>query len=144
VRLAPTFDPTTRTLAAEVQLKNDSGELRPGMYGQGSIVVDVHPHAPVVPVGAVTISDGASYVFVTQAETVQRRAIETGVDGGEWLEVRRGLAAGEEVVVAGIDGLSDGARVRVARGATGATPDAPGVAQQVPAPAAGALPGGGK
>jgi membrane fusion protein (multidrug efflux system) len=113
VRLAPTFDPTTRTLEAEVQLKNDSGELRPGMYGQGSIVVDVHPHAPVVPAVAVTISDGAAYVFVAHAGTAVRRAIETGVDGGEWLEVRRGLVAGDEIVVAGIDGLSDGSPIRV-------------------------------
>jgi len=115
VRLAPAFDPTTRTLDAEVQLKNDSGELRPGMYGRGSIVVDVHPRAPVVPVGAVIISDGKSYVFVLQGDAVGRRSIETGVDGGEWLEVRKGLREGEEVVTAGIDGLSDGSKVRSAR-----------------------------
>src|SRR5262249_17039688 len=35
VRLAPAFDPTTRTLEAEVQLANPDGELRPGMYGRG-------------------------------------------------------------------------------------------------------------
>src|SRR5262245_55353832 len=64
VRLAPAFDPTTRTLDAEVQLRNDSGDLRPGMYGQGSIVVETHPRAPVAPAAAVTISDGKSYVFV--------------------------------------------------------------------------------
>jgi membrane fusion protein (multidrug efflux system) len=116
VRLAPGFDPTTRTLDVEIQLKNDAGDLRPGMYGRGSIVVAVHAHAPVVPVGAVTISDGKSHVFVLAGDTVQRRAIETGVDGGEWLEVRRGLAPGDEIVIAGTDGLSDGAKVRPARG----------------------------
>jgi len=41
VRVAPALDPTTRTLDAEVQLKNDSGELRPGMYGIGAIVYEL-------------------------------------------------------------------------------------------------------
>src|SRR5512142_1164802 len=42
VRVAPALDPATRTLDAEVQLKNETGELRPGMYGIGAIVKDVH------------------------------------------------------------------------------------------------------
>src|SRR6185436_14805529 len=50
VRMSPGFDPNTRTLDAEVHLANDSAELRPGMYGRGSIVTDRHPGALVVPV----------------------------------------------------------------------------------------------
>ena len=51
VRLAPTLDPATRTLDAEVQLDNRAGELYPGMYGRGAIVVETHPQMPVVPGG---------------------------------------------------------------------------------------------
>ena len=56
VRVAPSFDPLTRTLEAEVQLANESGELRPGMYGRGSIRREIHPNTPVVSVNAVQIS----------------------------------------------------------------------------------------
>jgi membrane fusion protein (multidrug efflux system) len=117
VRVAPAFDPLTRTLDAEVQLPNESGELRPGMYGRGSIRLAVHPHTPVVPVNAVQISAKQKYVFVLHDTKVERRAIMTGVDvdNGSALEVRSGLAAGEEVVIAGADGLADGTMVRVAR-----------------------------
>jgi RND family efflux transporter MFP subunit len=117
VRLAPSFDPLTRTLEAEVQLPNPSGELRPGMYGRGSIILETHPHAPVISVNAVQISSGNKYVFVLHDTKVERRTIETGteVDGGESLEIRSGLKAGEEIVIAGSDGLSDGTTVRVAR-----------------------------
>jgi hypothetical protein len=38
------------------------------------------------------------------------------VDGGDWLEIKSGLRPGEEVVVAGADGLADGSKVRVSRG----------------------------
>ena len=63
VRVAPVFDPLTRTLEAEVQLDNESGELRPGMYGRGFIRRAVHPMTPVVPVNAVQISSGKRYVL---------------------------------------------------------------------------------
>ncbi len=118
VRVAPAFNPLTRTLEAEVQLPNDAGELRPGMYGRGSILLETHPHAPVVLVDAVQISSQQKYVFVLQGTKVERRAITTGtdVDDGAALEVKSGLAAGEEVVIAGADGLADGTTVRVARG----------------------------
>lgn len=143
VRIAPAFDATTRTLEAEVQLANDGGELRPGMYGRGAIQLAVHPHEAVVPVEAVQIADQARYVFVVRGDKVERRAIQTGVDGGDWLEVLSGVKEGERVVVAGADGLSDGAAVRVAKDEPAAAPkSAPaapsGSASAAPAPSGSA------
>jgi RND family efflux transporter MFP subunit len=115
VRVAPTLDPATRTLDAEVQISNAAGELRPGMFGRGSIVLAVHPAVPVVPASALQITDGKPYVFVLVNDKVQRRAVELGVDGGTWLEVKSGVKEGEEIVTAGIDGLADGAPVRPSR-----------------------------
>jgi RND family efflux transporter MFP subunit len=115
VRLSPGFDAVTRTLEAEVDLDNSSGELRPGMYGRGAIRLAVHPRTPVIPVNALQISDRKRYVFVVEGDKARRRPVETGVDGGDWLEITKGLAGGEDVVVAGADGLSEGAAVRTAR-----------------------------
>jgi RND family efflux transporter MFP subunit len=115
VRIAPEIDPSTRTIDAEVRLPNANEELRSGMFGHGSIVVDVHPRQPIVPAQAVQMTDGKAYVYVVAGDRVQRRAVDIGVDAGEWLEVLRGVAEGDEVVTAGIDVLSDGAAVRVTR-----------------------------
>jgi RND family efflux transporter MFP subunit len=119
VRIAPVFDPATRTLEAEVQLDNQAGELRPGMYGYGSIVLEVHSGVPVLPASSIQISNGERFVFVLHGdkgeEKVERRKVQTGVDGGTWLEVTGGVKAGDDVVSAGADGLSDGAKVRVTR-----------------------------
>jgi membrane fusion protein (multidrug efflux system) len=138
VRISPAFDAITRTLQAEVDLDNASGELRPGMYGRASIRVDVHPHMPVIPAVAMQVSDTRRYVFVVHGEKVERRTIETGVDTGDWLEVTRGLSAGEEVVIAGADGLSDGSSIRIDR----AGPAASASAATLPsaAPSAATLP----
>jgi RND family efflux transporter MFP subunit len=117
VRVAPSFDPVTRTLDAEVQLANDNGELRPGMYGRAAIRLELHPHVPVVSVNAVQITENQKYVFVLNGTKVTRRPVRLGADvaDAQLFEVTQGLTAGEEVVTAGADGLSDGATVRVAR-----------------------------
>jgi RND family efflux transporter MFP subunit len=123
VRVAPALDPTTRTLDAEVQLANAAGDLRPGMYGTGAIIKEIHPHVPVVPASAVQISEGKHYVFVLQGDKVDRREIQVGddvfVDGpgtaASALEVVSGLKEGDEVVTAGADGLSSGSSVRATR-----------------------------
>jgi len=115
VRLAPAFDPTTRTLDAEVHLVNDSGLLRPGMYGRGSVVVEVHPQAFVIPGAALQVSAGQKYDYVAKGDKVERRLLEVGVDEGDWVEVTKGLGDGDDLVTAGADGLSDGVVVRVVR-----------------------------
>jgi len=115
VRLAPSFDPTARTLDAEVHVANPDGLLRSGMYGRAAIVTDVHRGAVVVPAAAVQLSNGRAYVFVLKGEKVHRTAVGLGVDGGDWLEVLSGLAPGDEIVTAGTDVLSDGSAVRAQR-----------------------------
>lgn len=127
VRLSPAFDPTTRTLEAEVQLPNPDGELRIGMYGRAAIVLEVHPGAAVVPASAVVVNSLGRYAFVVEGDSVRRRTLELGVDGGDWMEVVQGLRPGEVLVTAGADALADGAKIRVAPAAAerGAPPPAP-------------------
>lgn len=117
-RLAPGFDPVTRTLDAEVLIPNPDGALRPGMYGRALVVTETRPAALMVPVGALQRSGGRWFAYVLRAGAkVARREVAVGFDEGDSLEVTRGLSPGDEVVTAGLDALSDGATVRVARGA---------------------------
>ena len=134
VRLAPFFDPTTRTLDAEVQLPNNDGLLRPGMYGRGSIILDRHTGATVLPAVAMQVSDNQRYVFVLEGNRVHRQLVVTGYDAGEWLEVMSGVNSGQEVITAGADGLSEGSVVRVSR----QTPSKV-ASSATPAPAAGPI-----
>jgi multidrug efflux system membrane fusion protein len=117
VRVAPAFDPVTRTLDAEVQLPNDAGELRAGMYGRASVRLELHPHVTVVPVNAILISEAQKYVFVVNGTKVSRRPVQIGADfsDGQLFEITQGVSAGEEVVTAGADAIGDGATVRVTR-----------------------------
>jgi len=105
----------TRTVDAEVHLKNP-GELRPGMYGRGTLVTATHPAAVVVPAGAVQLSDGRFFAYGVQGDKAKRIELKIGVDGGNWFEVLDGLKAGDEIVTAGTDTLADGSTIRPVRG----------------------------
>jgi hypothetical protein len=78
-----------------------AGEKRQGAGGAGQQAGGGAPGAP-----AITLAFARAH----------RVPVQVGVDGGDWLEVVAGLAAGDELVTAGTDLISDGMLVRAARG----------------------------
>jgi RND family efflux transporter MFP subunit len=115
-RLSPAIEPSTRTLEVEFEVDNAAKQLTPGLYGRVRIETSRHAGALVIPSAAVQLSGGRHFVFVLDGEQVKRTPVTIGVDGDTWLEIASGLTPESEVVVAGLDALSDGAKVRVARG----------------------------
>ncbi len=65
----------------------------------------------LVPKAAVRAENGASYVFVVQQETVQRRAIQTAGTDGDRVEVTAGLTGGERIVMSPPEGLTEGSLI---------------------------------
>lgn len=66
-----------------------------------------------VPRSAVRGSGADAAVFVLQGDHVERRAVTTGVERGDEVQVVAGVGAGEQVVIEGPETLADGDRVRV-------------------------------
>ena len=66
----------------------------------------------LVPKGAVRTVDGTAIVFVVRGERAERRAVKTGANDGDLVEVVSGLSAGDRVVTDGAATLTDGARVK--------------------------------
>ena len=113
VRLAPMIDATTRALRAEVEVDNDDGLLRPGMFVEVTIVGERREGVPVVPREAVADRGADRVVFVLRGQRVARREVVLGLGDDEIVEVREGLEAGERVVIRGLETLTDQTRVRV-------------------------------
>jgi len=113
LRLAPTLDPLTRTLRAEVSVDNGEGLLRPGMFVEVTVISERHADVPVVPREAVAERGGRKVVFVLRGQRVNRREVAVGLGDDEVVEILSGLEAGERVVVRGLETLTDNARVRV-------------------------------
>lgn len=119
-RINSALDPQSRTLAAEVHADNPEALLLPGMFARAEVTL-LTRDGILIPSEAVLEEGGAAAVFVVvEGGTARRRPVETGYPQGTLIEIRQGLAAGESVVVAGQQGLRDGAAVRRLEG--GATP----------------------
>ena len=112
-RLAPTLDPTTRALRAEVLVENPEGQLRPGMFVEVTIVAERRDEVTVVPREAVTERGGRKVVFVVRGQKVERREVALGFGDDQEVEILEGVESGERVVVRGLETLTDGMRVRV-------------------------------
>ena len=100
-----TLDPHTRTLDVRVELDNADRTLRPGLFGRISLGPDADSaeQVTVIPQSAVQRIDGQTMVFVATDEPgVFRPAFVTlGTRARGKVEVRDGVAKGEQVVVSG-------------------------------------------
>jgi RND family efflux transporter MFP subunit len=113
IRLAPSLDPATRTLRAEVGVDNGGRNLRPGMFVEVTMIAERRHEVPVVPREAVADRGGRKVVFVVKAQKVEQRDVALGLGDDHVVEVRGGLEPEERIVVKGLETLTDGARIRV-------------------------------
>ncbi len=104
--LSPVADETTRTIRVRFDVPNPSGGLKPNEYVDVRLTFE-GPPTPAVPVSAVTLVDKARGVFVQREGGYVFAPIETGREGGGWVEVRKGLNEGERVVTDGVFDLKN-------------------------------------
>ncbi|MEX2270940.1 MAG: efflux RND transporter periplasmic adaptor subunit [Vicinamibacterales bacterium] len=121
-RVAPIFDPQTRTAQMEIEVPNPTGRLKPGMYARVELRVAEKPDALSVPRNAMVDQQGARGVFVVEGNVAKFRAVETGIQGPVQVEVVAGLREGERVVTTGAGALQDGDRVVVPGAGRGPAP----------------------
>ena len=109
-------DPVVRLPGRTIQVKavvaNPRRTLLPGMFIEVRLATEVRPDAIVVPEDAVLPLQGADYIWVVTPEgTATRRQVTLGVRTPGFIEVVDGIESGEQVVVGGLERLSEGASV---------------------------------
>jgi len=106
-------DPVNRAITVKARLDNGELLLRPGQFLQVSLLV-AQQQALMIPEQAILTQGMVSYAFVLDGEKVQRRELQLGSREQGWVEVRSGIAAGDQVVITGHTRLGDGSAVQVA------------------------------
>jgi Cu(I)/Ag(I) efflux system membrane fusion protein len=110
--ILPQFDAATRALKVKLALDNPGYVLRPDMFVDVALKVDL-PAAVVIPSDAIVDSGLVKRVFVRSGEGVfEPRAVETGWRSGDQVEVVKGLGPGELVVTSGTFFLDSETRMR--------------------------------
>jgi Cu(I)/Ag(I) efflux system membrane fusion protein len=94
----PTLDPKTRTAKVRFELDNEEEKLKPDMYANVELGVDLGTRLSI-PQEAIIESGQKQVVFLHHGDgKLEARSIKTGVKTGEWSEVREGLKEGDHVV----------------------------------------------
>ncbi|MEM9463399.1 MAG: efflux RND transporter periplasmic adaptor subunit [Myxococcota bacterium] len=114
--VSPSVDPSARSILVTVRVSERSERLRDGEFANCFIMTDQAKDTVSIPYGAFVREDDAAFAFVVDkaTQTVERRELQLGLTGVEYIEVRKGITAGEVVVTRGRRSLGDGSRVDVA------------------------------
>jgi membrane fusion protein, multidrug efflux system len=107
------IDTATGTLKLRASFDNTDMALFPNQFVNVRLHVS-QADAVVIPNAAVQFGSKGTYVYVVNADdTASLRDVVLGAADGERVAVLSGVAAGERVVLEGIDNLREGARVQV-------------------------------
>lgn len=97
-RLSPAINEQNRMLVVEADVRN-SGSLRPGLFVRAEIVIATQDQAITVPPSAVITFAGVQKVFALKDGKAIEKPVVTGRRGEDWVELVKGLSAGETVVL---------------------------------------------
>jgi RND family efflux transporter MFP subunit len=103
------------SVSAPVRLRPASATgLTVGLPMQVEIMGPEHKGVVVIPPAAIVREGATAIVMVVGADSkAQRKEVEVGVVTTDAAEIRKGVAAGEKVIVRGQNGLPDGAAVTI-------------------------------
>jgi RND family efflux transporter MFP subunit len=134
-RVAPVFDPATRTAEIEIEVPNVGYRLKPGMYSRVQLTINTRNDALTVPRNALVDVGGKAGVFIAapaeKAEgtrgggagqnvmTAKFLPVEVGIRDGEAIEITAGLDTGARIITTGASALKDGDRIVAANEASG-------------------------
>jgi len=92
----------TRTVEARIKVDNRDGKLKPGMFADVEIVMQVLKDVLIVPDDALQTLDDQQIVFVaTSPNTFAKRIVKVGLEQNGQAEILDGIQEGEQVVTKG-------------------------------------------
>ncbi len=94
-------DSKTRSTRVEITLPNRERLLRSGQIVHVRLLRQVLQDAILIPLLAVIPMEDGRAVYVVESSKAQRRNVDLGIIKGDRIQIRGGLAPGDQVIVAG-------------------------------------------
>jgi len=102
LRTLPTIDTQSRSALLRGELRNGDGVLLSGMLAELELATASIEAAVVLPFESIVMDQGLPTAYVMlEGELFQKRELELGVKDGAFVEVKRGVAAGERAATRG-------------------------------------------
>jgi multidrug efflux system membrane fusion protein len=112
-------DPATGSVKMRALFGNEDLRLFPSQFVNVRLLVNTLHDQTSAPLASIQRGADGSFVFVVRPDkTVAQRAVKTGVQDGDKIQILSGLQPGDTVVVDGADRLRDGADVEIPNLAT--------------------------
>jgi multidrug efflux pump subunit AcrA (membrane-fusion protein) len=108
--IVPVADPTTRTILVRVDLP-ESPRLRSGLFGRAWVPVGRRQAIQVARQAVIERGQLQGVYVVGQDDIARFRLVRTGQARLGAVEILSGLTGGEKVVLAGVEKVTDGARI---------------------------------
>ncbi len=112
-RYADAVDPSTRTMAVEIDIPNKDHDLKPGMFANVVLIVTEHPNAITLPTQAILSDDKGTYVLSAVDNVARRLPVKAGEDRNGRTEIFSGLTGDEMIITTGQQFTKDGGVVSV-------------------------------
>lgn len=109
--ISPVVDVGGRSILLRATVPNSDDALRPGMFARVRLQFSDN-NALTVPETALAPAGQSQYVFVVRDGVAHRVEVKVGLRRDGRVEIESGLNPDDQVVVAGLQKISDGARVR--------------------------------
>jgi membrane fusion protein (multidrug efflux system) len=112
VYVAPLVNERTRTVRVKAEVSNESGRLKPGMFGALTLVLEQRENALVIPEACIQFKGGATSIVVVNHEGLSEfRSVQIGNRFKGRVEIVDGVSEGEIVVVEGFQKMGPGTQV---------------------------------
>jgi RND family efflux transporter MFP subunit len=112
-RLTGALRMDTRTMRVEIDMGDEDGRLRPGMYALVQLELDVEPDALSIPASLVQRESGGIFVWTVHDGVARKTPIEVVRDDGDRAVIRAELDSGATLVVGAPADLAEGQQVRI-------------------------------
>jgi len=120
--VSPTLEASTRRLTLKAWVPNPGRKLQPGLFANLEVELAERPNALVIPDSAILVDQTGSFVWrIGEDGKAMRAPIEIGLRKAARVEIASGLEAGDRIVSAGTQKVTEGAAVVIA----GKAPEVP-------------------
>lgn len=98
------MNPDLKVYLTTITIKGVHDWIKPGMSAKTEILVKQLPDVVYVPIQTVTPVEGKQICYVAKGEDQERREVEVGDFNDEFIEIKKGIAAGELVCLKAPEG----------------------------------------
>ena len=112
-RIADALQPGSRTLLTEIDIANPDGALPVGIYCTVELHIPRKAPSLSVPAEAIIFNAGGVQVAVVNNGVVHLHKVTVARDFGTYVELRDGVAAGDQVILNPSVSIAEGAKVKI-------------------------------